>query len=80
MSTQYRLVQSGKTASGSCSAGQGSLEPVAPRIYLFLLLFYLSHYEEVRWGVEVTLNAFFTLALDECEWLTSRRGLMIPGG
>jgi hypothetical protein len=38
MSTQYRLVQSGKTASGGCSAGQGSLEPVAPRIY-FLFLF-----------------------------------------
>jgi carbohydrate-binding DOMON domain-containing protein len=31
---QYRLVQSGKTASGGCSAGQGSSEPVAPRIYL----------------------------------------------
>jgi hypothetical protein len=30
-STQYRLVQSGKTASGGCSAGQGSSEPVAPR-------------------------------------------------
>jgi carbohydrate-binding DOMON domain-containing protein len=40
MSTQYRLVQSGKTASGGCSAGQGSLEPVAPRIY-FLLFIYL---------------------------------------
>jgi hypothetical protein len=24
MSTQYRLVQSGKTASGGCSVGQGS--------------------------------------------------------
>jgi hypothetical protein len=34
MSTQYRLVQSGKTASGGCSAGQGSSEPVAPRIKL----------------------------------------------
>jgi hypothetical protein len=34
MSTQYRLVQSGKTASGGCSAGQGSSEPVVPRIYL----------------------------------------------
>jgi hypothetical protein len=33
MSTQYRLVQSEKTASGGCSAGQGSSEPVAPRIY-----------------------------------------------
>jgi hypothetical protein len=31
MSTQYPLVQSGKTASGGCSAGQGSSEPVAPR-------------------------------------------------
>jgi hypothetical protein len=38
MSTQYRLVQSGKTASGCCSAGQGSSEPVAPRIYLFYYL------------------------------------------
>jgi hypothetical protein len=26
MSTQYRLVQSGKTASGGCSDGQGSSE------------------------------------------------------
>jgi hypothetical protein len=32
MSTQYRLVQSGKTASGGCSAGQGSSEPVAPSV------------------------------------------------
>jgi hypothetical protein len=38
MSTQYRLVQSGKTASGGCSAGQGSSEPVAPRLLLLLLL------------------------------------------
>jgi carbohydrate-binding DOMON domain-containing protein len=38
MSTQYRLVQSGKTASGGCSAGQGSSEPVAPRIYFYLFL------------------------------------------
>jgi hypothetical protein len=29
-------VQSGKTASGGCSAGQVSSEPVAPRIYLFI--------------------------------------------
>jgi hypothetical protein len=40
MSTQYRLVQSGKTASGGCSAGQGSSEPVAPRIYLFYLFLF----------------------------------------
>jgi carbohydrate-binding DOMON domain-containing protein len=38
MSTQYRLVQSEKTASGGCSAGQGSSEPVAPRIFLFFTL------------------------------------------
>jgi carbohydrate-binding DOMON domain-containing protein len=38
MSTQYRLVQSGKTASGGCSAGQGSSEPVAPRIYFYLFV------------------------------------------
>jgi carbohydrate-binding DOMON domain-containing protein len=36
MSTQYRLVQSGKTASGGCSAGQGSSEPVAPRIIIIM--------------------------------------------
>jgi hypothetical protein len=39
MSTQYRLVQSGKTASGGRSAGQGSSELVAPRIYGFIYLF-----------------------------------------
>jgi hypothetical protein len=38
MSTQYRLVQSGKTASGGCSAGQGSSEPVAQRIYFILFM------------------------------------------
>jgi carbohydrate-binding DOMON domain-containing protein len=42
MSTQYRLVQSGKTASGGCSAGQGSSEPVAPRIYLFIYFTFAS--------------------------------------
>jgi carbohydrate-binding DOMON domain-containing protein len=45
MSTQYRLVQSGKTASGGCSAGQGSSEPVAPRIYL--LYFDLMLFKEI---------------------------------
>jgi carbohydrate-binding DOMON domain-containing protein len=41
MSTQYRLVQSGKTASGGCSAGQGSSEPVAPRIYFYLFIYFI---------------------------------------
>jgi hypothetical protein len=36
MSTQYRLVQSGKTASGSCSASPRFVRAVAPRIYLLL--------------------------------------------
>jgi carbohydrate-binding DOMON domain-containing protein len=35
MPTPYRLVQSEKTASGGCSAGQGSSEPVAPRIFIY---------------------------------------------
>jgi hypothetical protein len=39
MSTQYRLVQSGKTASGSCSAGPRFVRAVAPRIYYFIKLF-----------------------------------------
>jgi carbohydrate-binding DOMON domain-containing protein len=50
MSTQYRLVQSGKTASGGCSAGQGSSEPVAPRIYL---LYYFELYKAVKTGISV---------------------------
>jgi hypothetical protein len=39
MSTQYRLVQSGKTASGGCLVGQGSSETVAPRIYYLFIAF-----------------------------------------
>jgi hypothetical protein len=38
MSTQYRLVQSGKTASGGYSAGLGSSEPVAPRIIIIIII------------------------------------------
>jgi hypothetical protein len=34
MPTQYRLVHSGKTASG----GQGSSEPVAPRIIIIIII------------------------------------------
>jgi hypothetical protein len=43
MSTEYRLVQSGKTASGGCSAGQGSSEPVAPRIIIIII----THHQEL---------------------------------
>jgi hypothetical protein len=50
VSTQYRLVQSGKTASGGCSADQGSSEPVAPRIYYF----YLFIYDQVLIGIKTT--------------------------
>jgi hypothetical protein len=46
----YRLVQSGKIASGGCSAGQGSLEPVAPRIYLFLRILFHIPSELPRYG------------------------------
>jgi hypothetical protein len=53
MSTQYRLVQSGNTASGGCSAGQGSSEPVAPRIYLFIILkINLKHSVEITHSEE----------------------------
>jgi hypothetical protein len=38
MSTQYRLVQAGKTASGGCSAGQGSSELSRHGLLLLLLL------------------------------------------
>jgi hypothetical protein len=44
MSTQYRLVQSGKTASGGCSAGQGSSEPVAPRIIIIIIIIVITHF------------------------------------
>jgi hypothetical protein len=49
MSTQYRLVQSGKTASGGCSAGQGSSEPVAPRIIIIITL-------EFKMGNNASIN------------------------
>jgi hypothetical protein len=38
MSTQYRLVQSGKTASGGCSASQGSSERSATDYYYYYYL------------------------------------------
>jgi hypothetical protein len=46
------LVQSGKTASGGCSAGQGPSEPVAPRIYiLFIFYFFYTYSEDVSYAV-----------------------------
>jgi hypothetical protein len=42
MSTQYRLVQSGKTASGGCSAGPRFVRAVAPRLYLFIGCTFIS--------------------------------------
>jgi hypothetical protein len=38
MSTQYRLVQSGKTASGGCSAGPRFFRAVAPRIIIIIII------------------------------------------
>jgi hypothetical protein len=38
MSTQYRLVQSGKTASGGCSAGPRFVRAVAPRIIIIIIM------------------------------------------
>jgi hypothetical protein len=55
MSTQYRLVQSGKTASGGCSAGQGSSEPVAPRIIIIIQHFYL-----ILLGTNILVGNFFS--------------------
>jgi hypothetical protein len=38
MSTQYRLVQSGKTASGGCSAGPRFVRAVPPRIIIIIII------------------------------------------
>jgi hypothetical protein len=48
MSTQCRLVQSGKTASGGCSAGQGSSEPVTPRIYFIFIYLFIIYITEAK--------------------------------
>jgi hypothetical protein len=52
MSTQYRLVQSGKTASGGCSVGPGSSEPVAPRIIIIIIII-IDQVKEDRWAGHV---------------------------
>jgi hypothetical protein len=38
MSTQYRLVQSGKTASGGRSAGQGSSELYRHGLFIIIMM------------------------------------------
>jgi hypothetical protein len=61
MSTQYRLVQSGKTASGGCSASPRFVRAVAPRIYLFNFLFiYLSALLDSNMKLALFHNVKFT--------------------
>jgi hypothetical protein len=43
MSTQYRLVQSGKTASGGCSAGPRFDRAVAPRAIIIIIIIIIGH-------------------------------------
>jgi hypothetical protein len=59
MSTQYCLVQSGKTASGGCSVGQGSSEPVAPRIYYYFYFYHYFFYEAFKYGDDADLELMF---------------------
>jgi hypothetical protein len=63
MSTQYRLVQSGKTASGGCSVGQGSSEPVAPRIFFFVYLFRQTSMKLAMWHSCWSLNKHSVIEL-----------------
>jgi hypothetical protein len=68
MSTQYRLVQSGKTASGGCSAGQGSSDPVEPRISLFsvcvlLLVQRLIFFLNIDLCYHIRLKKFLTASV-----------------
>jgi hypothetical protein len=48
MSTQYRLVQSGKTASGGCSAGPRFVRAVAPRIIIIIIIINLLQSEWIH--------------------------------
>jgi hypothetical protein len=81
MSTQYRLVQSGKTASGGCSAGPRFVRAVAPRIYLFIYL--ISTTISYLWKESafvlvlkkvVVLLLTFTTFIDSCEISGSHGG------
>jgi hypothetical protein len=42
MSTKYRLVQSGKTASGGFSAGPSFVRAVAPRIIIIIIIIIIN--------------------------------------
>jgi hypothetical protein len=64
MSTQYRLVQSGKTASGGCSAGQGSSEPVAPRILFFYFFFVGKYFLRIQGTICLKLHDLEGFDLD----------------
>jgi hypothetical protein len=85
MLTQYRLVQSGKTASGGCSAGQGSSEPVAPRIYYFIIFITFPVVFSFTWQhlyrtLSRTNNDFRYFSRDYLDVGGRRRALCIPPG
>jgi hypothetical protein len=64
MSTQYRLVQSGKTASGGCSAGQGSSELWRLFLCINLVKFHLlGVVVATKQGISILhRNEFLTMA------------------
>jgi hypothetical protein len=59
MSTQYRLVQSGKTASGGCSAGPRFLRAYSATD----LFFFILNYELERIWKEAVAVSFKVLSL-----------------
>jgi len=65
MSTQYRLVQSGETASGGCSAGPRFVRAVAPRIYFTFFIFY-RHFAHMILGNQVVSHTFRDTAPRDC--------------
>jgi hypothetical protein len=56
VSTQYRLVQSGKTASGGCSAGPRFVRAVAPRIIIIII--------PVQWSYKVNIKRLQPMCVD----------------
>jgi hypothetical protein len=83
MSTQYRLVQSGKTASGGCSAGPRFVRACsATDLFYFILKVKQSRYTPWRrlGGEEVYSYSFSTSALDGGEWSASLPGRAFTPG